>query len=200
MKSLSGDYITETNFAQYKNVLILHSYHYNWPSKMSSIQKFERGIETKEEVRIKETYARKIGLELEKMSLPNTIVRESPKRRNVSSLLKRYKAKWMLDLHDPGRPYNPKHDNNSYGQKQIADLAIFPYYSKNRMENLQDNLRGFAMKKYNVKDWWGSLVGIYDIPYENYNSRYIAVELITGNSKKKSINFVKSLSEYLQTL
>lgn len=159
-----------------------------------------RGIETKREVRAKEVYAREVGLELEKMNLPNTVVKESPKRRNISGLLERYKAKWFLDLHDPARPYDPKYDNGIRGQKHIAELSIFPYYSKNRMNNLKDNLRNFVMKKYNVSDWWATPVPVNDIPYENYNSRYIGVELLTGYSKKVSIDFVKSLSEYLQTL
>lgn len=178
----------------------MHSYHYHWPSKLSSTDKFVRGIETKREVRAKEVYAREVGLELEKMNLPNTVVINSPKRRNVSSFLKRYKARWFLDLHDPARPYDSKYDNGMLGQKHIAELAIFPYYSKNRMENLKDNLRSFVMKKYNVSDWRATPVPVNDIPYENYNSRYIGIELLTGYSKKESIDFVKSLSEYLQTL
>lgn len=147
-----------------------------------------------------ENYSREVGLELEKMNLPNTIVRETPKRRNISSLLKQYKSKWLLDLHDPGRPYNHETDSNLAGGKMLADVGIFPYFYKNRMENLQHDLRDFVMKKYNISNWRNTPVGILDVPYEHYNSRYLTIELLTGHSKKESVDFVKSLSEYLQTL
>lgn len=159
-----------------------------------------KGIDEKKEVIVKEVYSREVGLELEKMNLPNTIVKESQKRRSVSGLLKKYRAKWMLDLHDPGRPYNPETDSNLAGGKMLADIGIFPYYAKNRMEDLEENLRKFVMKKYNITNWQNTPVGVLDVPYEHYNSRYLAVELLTGHSKKESVDFVKSLSEYLQTL
>lgn len=167
---------------------------------MSATTKYLKGIDEKKEVLVKEVYSRKVGLELEKMNLPNTIVKESQKKRSVSNLLRKYRAKWLLDLHDPGRLYNPRNDDNMTGGKMLADVGIFPYYAKNRMEDLEDNLRKFVMKKYNITDWRNTPVGVYDIPYEHYNSRYLAVELLTGHSKKESIDFVKSLSEYLQTL
>jgi len=58
-----------------------------------------------------ETYARNVGLEIEKLGLEGVIVRESPVKRSFGKLLKKYDASWVFDLHsDVTEPYWIKKD------------------------------------------------------------------------------------------
>jgi len=58
-----------------------------------------------------ETYARNVGLEIEKLGFEGAIVKESPVKRFFGKLLKEYNASWVFDLHsDVTEPYWIKKD------------------------------------------------------------------------------------------
>ena len=193
----SGDYITITDFDQYENILVLHSYHYNWSTDAPYWQKVLRGKDPTKEYRPKETYARKVGLELEKLNLPNLIVIESQKNRQMSNLLRKYKSKWLLDLHDCARNYNPKTDKDNSGNRIISILEVYPNYKNEKIPQLGNKLYDFLDKKYQQRKM---RVGIINSPIENYNSRLIGVELMPWFSIKEGVKFIKTLSQYLKTI
>lgn len=185
-----GDFIKDYNFNQYKNVLVYHSYHYHYPPKLSKSEK-SRGVwpETYDG-RIHEIYEREIGFELEKLNLPNVVVREVDNRkRDVNYLLKKYKSRFMLDLHDPGRSYN---QNDRY--HAVADIIF------SRTKNHLEYFEKFCKQKYpDDKNMLKPKVRLLDTTWERFNPRLIGVELFTWCPKDTSLDFLKRFTNYLQS-
>jgi hypothetical protein len=62
-----------------KNVLYLYGYH---PAEM---------------------YAKNVALRLKELQLSGIVVEQSPRKRKFASLLRKYNARWVVDLHSNGR-------------------------------------------------------------------------------------------------
>lgn len=138
----------------------------------------------------KEVYEREVGLELEKMNLPNVIVKESPKKRNFMGMLEKYKSRFVLDLHDIARGYKPGMDE-PYWISHIYHRdydKLEEYFSKFRKEC---GLRMGVENSIGQVDNYGAL-------YDNANPRYLGIELMTFAEKEKSLEFLKRLTSFLQ--
>ncbi len=158
----------------------MHSYHYFWPSVVKGVVR-------------KEVYAREIGLELERTHIPDVIVKESPRNRNVNVLLRKYKSKWLLDLHDPARQYNPSIDDKD----GIADLV----YHNN--PKIRSYLRRFVetnyQKRHNVRFEPFYPIHLFRAPYENYNPRLLQIELSPWVPKEVSLDFLQKFTVFLKS-
>lgn len=72
-----------------------------------------------------ETYARNVGLGIERLGLDGIIVRESPVKRNFAKLLKDHNASWVFDLHsDATEPY--------WVKKNGEWVRVLPYPKRKR--------------------------------------------------------------------
>lgn len=145
-----------------------------------------------------EVYEREIGLDLERRNLDRVIVKESPRKRDVSALLRKYKSRFLVDLHDPGRPRNSIDEPD-----KIADLSYtrsklhHSYFRKFADENY---LRGYKqIPGYKNKQFPRYSIGLYETTYANFNPRHIGVELLPWTAKEKSLDFLERLTNHLKT-
>jgi hypothetical protein len=178
-----GVCINNPDYDKFENVLVLHSYHYLYPSR---------------DHRQKEFYAREIGNELGNMHLDGTIVLESPYKRDINALLGKYRSRWLLDLHDPARDYDPKNDSEF-----IANLGFncFQTGLGQKFERfLEQNYERTLMSSWNKYPQYPAKLS--PLPYEHnrFNPRFVAVELYTGVPKPASLDFLKRLVNYLQVI
>ena len=168
--------------------MVLHSYHYLYPHSKFLIKHPEK-------------YAHNIGLELERLDLPNTVVKESPKYRNYNKLMERYNAKWILDLHsNDGRTKDTKlykelekMDRLVKGPKYLSMLFLGGELShtKKIYPNSFHMLSKWIKKEY-PKDSFDM-----DMTTRKKPVNYIGIELFSHNPKSKSVEFVKKLVEFL---
>lgn len=170
--------------------MVHHSYHYHWPPKLS---KGERGRGVWPETydgRVHEVYEREVGIELGNMNLPNVIVKEADNRkRDINYLLKKYQARFMLDLHDPGRTYNPKDRYDAVAHIAFAGTERHEeYFERFHKQNYPDD-----------KDLLKSKISLLPTTWERFNHRLIGVELLTWCPKETSLDFLKRLTDYLQS-
>lgn len=162
-----------------KNVLILHSFHY--PGKKKP------GIFRKKPIWY-EQYARDIGQELEKQDLIGVVVKESPKKRRFKRLRNKYNADWIVDLHSIAREYDPDLDRRL--------LAMIFCHSD---PEISDYFKRFVNEYPKLNQTVQFPVPVYDDIESRYMRKYVGVELFDWIPKEKSIDFVKKLSQYLQT-
>jgi len=138
----------------------------------------------------KEYFEREIGLELEKMNLPNVIVKESPRVRKYRKLLDSYKARFVLDLHDINRGYDSRLDQPYY----IAHV----YHVHNRkLDEYFERFRKEKRLRYDIKGALGS-VDNYGAVYRNHNPRSLGIELFPWAGKEKSLESLKRLTDFLK--
>jgi len=163
--------------------LVLHSYHLLYPTKHLGTRK--------------EIYEREIGLELEKLQLPNVVVKESPKNRYVNGLLNKYKSRFVLDLHDNTlnqRKYEPSTTvGDIFHSHTYHHLEYFQKYKK----KFENDTKGEKTLNYVGRKRIGdftppTLIG-------DMNPRLFGIELFPWVSKKNSLYFLKHLTSYLQS-
>jgi hypothetical protein len=174
-----------TNWSKRKNILILHSYHYPI-----------------------EDYARDVALEIKKMNLPGIKVIKSPRRKRwFEQLLRKYDAKWALDLHsDPYRsepdPYLLHSDvlgNITYGGITLWNPDTLSKEKAERwhlygiLSELGELLWQFQIEKY------GKQVLSLNPNYRGkIHRRMLQIGLLWFRPMDKSVEFIKSLAQYLQ--
>jgi len=172
-----------------------------------------------------ETYARNVGLEIEKLGLDGVIVRESPAKRSFAKLLKEYEAGWIFDLHsDVTEPYWAKEEEKwvrtlPYSRKSgkytwrptdYSDLIRkrYPVAGISYGGNVWDPDAELCMP---VRNWVGKLIedfsakkyGTIDaiVPSAFYprrcHERLLGFGLIYARPLHISVDLVKSFAEYL---
>lgn len=162
---------------KYRNVLVLHSFHY--PGRRHDGTVFY------------ERYARRVGMELSRLDLSNMIVMESPKKRCYSRLTEHYNARWIVDLHNDTYPYDP----------EIRHLLAMLYVSTRYKPNA-DRSRNSAIRKWIRQNYTKSNSSTYPVSIANKvlvdkPSNFIGVELYPHNKINKSVEFVKKFSKLL---
>lgn len=157
----------------YHNILVLHSFHYPGRKRDGTLYY--------------EEYARKVGKQLGKIDLPDTIVMESPKKRHLKHLMERHNARWILDLHNDVYPYDP----------EIKHLLATLYFQSNLKKTAIDKTRQWIRNNYTNRQ------GVYPISIVNTFSRrpknFIGVELYSHNHLARSVEFVKKFIDFLNT-
>lgn len=168
--------------------MVLHSYHYLYPPSYFLIKHPEK-------------YARNIGLELEKLNLPNTVVKESPKYRNYRKLTERYDAKWVLDLHsNDARVKHPKSytELKKKGKVVKAPKHLSMFFLGGELSHDEriypDSF--YMLAKWFRKEYPKDLFDI-DMMSRKNPANVIGVELFDHIPKSKSIEFVKKLVKFL---
>lgn len=138
---------------------------------------------------------------MEKLNLPNAVVKKSPKYRNYNKLTERYNAKWILDLHSNDAKTK---DSRLYKElKKMGRLAKSPKYLSMLFlgGELPHTDKIFPDSWHMITKWLRK-----DYPKENFDvdmafrrkpSHYIGVELYPHNPKSKSVEFVKKFIEFL---
>ena len=190
MEKSFGDYITTTDYNQYENILVLHSYDYFWPNDLKKRDKIWWNLDPQKVYKTREVYERKVGLELEKMNLPNVIVKQSPKQRNFKYLLETYKSRFVLDLHDIARDFKP-------GMDQPYCISHIYHRHNRKLEEYFSRFR----KEYSLRKGTNGPIGQvenYGALYDNANPRSMTIELMTFAGKEKSLKFLKSLTYFLK--
>lgn len=130
---------------------------------------------------------------MKNLQIPNVIVNESPKNRSTSKLLKKYKSRWLVDLHDPG---DPKFEADKGDEDVIAWIV---YKRDSKLKRYLDN---FVESNYKPR---GKKIGpkypIYLVPYlyKTYSPRYLGVELYPTIAKQESLDFLKKLTGFLKS-
>lgn len=117
-------------------------------------------------------------MELEKRNIPNVVVKESPRNRYFDRLLETYKSKWVVDLHDPARGYDP----SNFSDKNLALLA---------------STKGFDTDLRTYFRDYGYNIGTYGS--RGVHPRLLAVELSPWFPKHVTIDFLSSLFQFLQS-
>lgn len=115
---------------------------------------------------------------MEKRHLPDVIVKESPKNRYFNRLLETYESKWVVDLHDPARGYNPTNASD-----RLLAILVSSEHLDNRL------IKFVNLNKYPV-----GVVGS-----NREHPRRVAVELSPWYSKKISIDFLGELLQFLKS-
>lgn len=163
-------------------------------------------------------YSRDIALSYESLRIPNVHVVESPIKRDFPRLIKKYNAKWALDLNDgkyfiddspSAGPYPicvVYHANPSATRKKKDKI----YHVK--AEKVEKLLEDFRRKAYRdpTEIWLEKrLMGEearFEQPFENHadsmslDPRVLEITLIQGRPIDQSLDFLKKLVDYLQSV
>jgi hypothetical protein len=163
---VGSGFITVKNLPYYQ-VLVMHSFHPH------------------------EKYAGDVGMRLGKLDIPYVTVIESPKKRHYRRLMERYNAKWIIDLHNDTRKYDPS----------IKHLLAMLYLSTTHKPK-KDEERKQTLRKWIRKNYSPNRLGIYPISIVNKvlldePSNFIGVELYPHNNVRESIEFIKKFSSFL---
>lgn len=143
-------------------------------------------------VRSETKYTQERSQELKNLQIPNVVVNESPKNRNTSKLLRKYKSRWLIDLHDPG---DPKFEAGR-GDEDVIDWIVYKRSSK-----LKGYLDNFVESNYKSR---GKKIGpkypvLVPYLYKTYSSRYLGVELYPTFAKQESLDFLKKFTGFLKS-
>ncbi len=169
-----------------------------------------------------EGYGRDVALEIDNLHLDGIIVKESPRKRTTSKLLREYNAGWILDLHSDNEetmtrdvsdflknPYPLLMIRHGYTPEEFRELdkavkeadeygppgeAWETWFKFTKKAKVRELLDEFAVEKYGTKD-------VY-VPSDWYpqqrNANILTLGLAFFRPFDQSVEYVKSLAQYLQ--
>jgi len=152
--------------------LVLHSYHYLYPTKHH-------------ELKYSEKYSRNVALEINKLHWPHVIIKESSKYRHYERLTTRYDAKWILDLHS-----NDAHYNMPKKTEYLAALFCGTGPKWHMTKSF------YMLNEWKKKQFPHRNVDV-DMEYRCRPINLIGVELFSQNKYSDSIKFLKNLTQHL---